>query len=82
VSGYAATARIHGATPRLVQPARDDWTAATVAPRPGAIDVAVVVPGAGDRLATPTTTLGERWTSIRERWSQLTFYLLDAESWR
>ena len=26
--------------------------------------------------------LGERWGRIGERWSQLTFYLFDAESWR
>ena len=26
--------------------------------------------------------IGERWTAIRERWSQTTFFLFDADSWR
>ena len=28
------------------------------------------------------STLGERWERIRERWSQTTFFLFDADSWR
>jgi hypothetical protein len=26
--------------------------------------------------------LGERWAAFRARWSQLTFYLFDADGWR
>jgi len=26
--------------------------------------------------------LGEHWSAFRERWSQLTFYLFDADGWR
>jgi hypothetical protein len=29
---------------------------------------------------TPAST--ERWQAFRERWSQLTFFLFDSESWR
>ena len=28
------------------------------------------------------TILAERWADIRERWSQTTFFLFDADSWR
>jgi len=78
VSGYAATARIRGVSPRLVDAARDPWPVAT----PAAAEVlAEVEVGAGDTLPTPPPTLAERWVSIRERWSQLTFYVFSSEYW-
>ena len=80
VSGYAATARIRGATPRLVEPGWDPWAA--TAPADATPDGLVEVQaGAGDVLPAPPPTLAERWESVRERWSQLTFYVFSSEFW-
>ena len=35
-----------------------------------------------DQLAGGSVGLADRLAAARARWSQLTFYLLDAESWR
>jgi hypothetical protein len=80
VSGYAATARIRGATPRLVDAGRDPWAGLipTVDIPDGLIELQA---GAGDRLPVPQPTLAERWGAAQERWSQLTFYLFSSESW-
>ena len=81
MSGYAATARIRGATPRLVDAARDPWAGLVPAADvpAGLIELRA---GAGDRLPPPPPTFAERWDAARERWSQLTFYLFSSESWR
>jgi hypothetical protein len=81
VSGYAATARIRGATPRLVAAEHDPWADLTPAVEV-ADGAAELEAGSGDTLPTPPPTLAERWESARERWAQLTFYLLSPESWR
>ena len=80
MSGYAATARIRGATPHLVDPGRDAWTDTT--PAPAGDGVTELVAGPGDTLPSPPATLDERWAAFRERWSQLTFYLVSSEYWR
>jgi hypothetical protein len=82
VSGYATTARIRGATPRFVEADRDPWAVARALPRPVVDDLPDLIAGAGDHLETPPPTVTERWAAARERWSQLTFYLFDPESWR
>ena len=80
MSGYVATARIRGVTPRLVDAGHDPWA--------GAMPIADVSDGlveleagTGDRLPAPPPTLAERWDAARERWSQLTFYLFSSEYW-
>jgi hypothetical protein len=77
VSGYVASARIVRASPRLARAGatRDpgDW-------RPAVADAASIV---DPRPAhTAETTLSQRLDAMRERWAQLTFFLLDGESWR
>jgi hypothetical protein len=80
VSGYATTARIRGATPRLVDAGRDPW--ASIAPAAdGPATPVELEAGAGDRLPAPPPTFAERWDAARERWSQLTFYLFSSEFW-
>jgi hypothetical protein len=75
MSAYAATARIERVTPRLV------------IGRAGNDLGASPVDGDDERVVDLGTTAGgdpllDRLTAIRERWSQLTFYLFDAEGWR
>ena len=79
MSGYVASARIVRAAPRLARPARAATELAEHAPTP-APDVTLIV----DATAAPDRgpTVAERWAAVRERWSQLTFFLLDANSWR
>ena len=84
MSGYAASARLRGGAPRFV---------AADGPRPGEVPrtsatlTASVVPfDDGDWIELVGRPLGQRvaarWDSIRETWSQTTFYLFDPESWR
>jgi hypothetical protein len=81
MSGYAASARIRGATPRLVHAGRGNtndggWWGL----RPATPTIVLLDPD--DILPEPAPTIAERWETIRERWSQLTFYLFDPDSWR
>ena len=76
MAGYAVSVRIDGVAPRRVRP---------VSAR--LIDDGLAVPFDEDAwpdLATRPMEpdLAERWEMFRERWSQLTFFLFDAESWR
>lgn len=80
MSAYAATARIERASPRLVIDRSanldaDADAAAMLAARPDDPVVDLTAADAGDPLA-------ERIAAARERWSQLTFFLFDAEGWR
>jgi hypothetical protein len=78
MSGYAASARILSASPRVMRHDAVEWI----------VDWAVsdsdaVVVDAGRIVhATRTITLAERWERFRDRWAQLTFFVTDAESWR
>ncbi len=78
MSGYVASARIVRAAPRLARAggAIDPRAAppARVADPP-----AIVETGAAP---APGPSLAERRDAFRERWSQLTFFLFDGESWR
>jgi hypothetical protein len=74
MSAYAATARIERVTPRIAigQP-RDRDLASWIVESEVTADVAAV------RDDDP---LVDRLTAVSERWSQLTFYLFNADGWR
>ena len=79
MSGYAATARIVHVTPRLARAGGTvDWSteAALAAP----IEDLIVEANPPEPGAWAPIT--ERAAAARERWSQLTFYLFDPNSWR
>ena len=80
MSGYAASRRIEHVTVHVGRadiPLRlPDAAALGVSSE----DVDVV---AEDLVGRPLdVVLEERWASIRETWSQTTFYLFDPEGWR
>ena len=80
MSGYAASAQIRGARPRLADPAWVDGVGvATGGREPAAPEIVSLEPGEGSSAAT---SFADRWDAARERWAQLTFYLFDTESWR
>jgi hypothetical protein len=72
MSGFAASSRIERVSPRLVRGGADGNVATIRADD----DVVVIV---DVRTADP---LIDRWAAFRERWSELTFYLFDPQSWR
>jgi hypothetical protein len=72
MSGFAVSGRVERVSPRLVRGSADrDATANDESE--DAIDLVDV------RTADP---LVDRWAAFRERWSELTFYLFDPQSWR
>ena len=80
MSGYAATARIVHVTPRLAR-------AGGAADR--SLDGALVAAPIEDLIVEADPPESIAWGRIagraaaaRERWSQLTFYLFDPNSWR
>lgn len=78
MSAYAATARIERVTPHLVIGRARDGDAearAAVLAEPDDAVVDLATSDGGDPLV-------DRLIAARERWSQLTFYLFDAEGWR
>jgi hypothetical protein len=78
MSGYVASARIDRAAPRLVRTDRAVDTRDSAPPaEPAEVDV-IDAAGAGDQ----GPTFAERHAAFRARWSQLTFFLFDADSWR
>jgi len=83
VTAYAVSARVRRARPRLVAHEGGGWTEALRNGARGADDVpTIVLTEPDDALPLPPPSLSERWSAARERWAQLTFYLLDPESWR
>jgi hypothetical protein len=81
MSGFVASSRVTPVRPRLTRIDR-----ALLAPR---VDAAAGSPDEGIvMLEGPLATGGRRaaltgrWRAIRERWSQTTFYLFDANAWR
>jgi hypothetical protein len=84
MSGYVASARVRG-VPRLV---RTERAAAQSIPfghpePPRVVEIELEVAIDGDRtLEQLVVGLAERAVAFRERWSQLTFYLFDPNSWR
>jgi hypothetical protein len=79
MSGYVASARIAGAAPRLARPERKVDAAIRVSPGP-AIEAFIVE--ADPAVSSGSSGLIDRFRAARERWSQLTFFLLDPDSWR
>ena len=59
--------------------ARDEAEIASDAAIAASLDGAVAVTPASQ---TADEIFGERWASFCDRWSQLTFFLLDANGWR
>jgi hypothetical protein len=80
MNGYAAAARIRSASPHLV--AGTSRRGELAMPSPAAETEVLLVEAADDPRPIAGPGLGERWSAICERWSQLTFYLTDANSWR
>jgi hypothetical protein len=78
MSGYVASARIVRAAPRLARPG-GQFETFDRAPQPESPELVIVD---ADRRVDHDPTLAERLNAFRERWSQLTFYLFDANSWR
>jgi hypothetical protein len=72
---YAATARIERVAPHLVIGHRRDDVARTWAGQSDISNVDVAPVDDDDPLV-------DRLTAISERWSQLTFFLFNAEGWR
>lgn len=82
--GYVASARIVRVRPRLAGATchADQRADAVALDRATLLDdrsAAARAAVAGDGGADDP---GLRWTAFRERWSQLTFYLFDPNSWR
>ena len=80
MSGYVASARIVRAAPRLARTGGEidlrEAPPARMADAPAIVETgAAPAPPSGPSLA-------ERRDAFRDRWSQLTFFLLDGESWR
>jgi hypothetical protein len=73
MNGFAASGRIQRATPRLVR-ARDAERSSLATPNSEDVIEVVDVRDPGP--------LSERWAAFRDRWSELTFYLFDPQSWR
>jgi len=77
MSGYAATARFHGAAVHA---------GSTLAPgddAPGPDELAPTSLGElpGDEIA-PADPLEDRIHYVRQAWAQTTFFLFDPQSWR
>jgi hypothetical protein len=82
MSGYVASARIVRVAPRLARagPVRDGVAEPWATPAAPAIEPLIVE--ADPFIASDSSPLVQRVLAVRERWSQLTFYLFDPNSWR
>jgi hypothetical protein len=97
MSGYAASARIHGASPRFTVSGRRATDLSTDEPlvhHLGRLATNLSTDEAaggplGRQAHDPAATvppvrdrLVARWDDLREAWSQTTFFLFDPNSWR
>jgi hypothetical protein len=97
MSGYAASARIHGASPRFTVSGRratdlstEEAFSGPFGRPPTDLSTEEAFSGPfGRRAPDPTATvppvrdrLVARWDDLREAWSQTTFFLFDPNSWR
>ena len=80
MNGYAAAARIRSVSPHLVAGTTRHGESLPLTIAVELDDLLVTT--TDDEPARSTSGLAERWMAARERWSQLTFYLTDANSWR
>jgi hypothetical protein len=83
-SAYAVAARIGTVRPRVAGHASAHGSGDPPAPRPAGDIEWLNDPRSGMTADSPglDELLGERWSAFRARWSQLTFYLFDADGWR
>jgi len=83
MSGYVASARIVHAAPRLVRADGPVERPSSVA-LPGLAETLIVEsdPPAAGATSRIEDRVAERVAAVRERWSQLTFFLFDPNSWR
>lgn len=85
MSGYVASIRVVRASPRLVAGRPGELSTASIATiAPAATDAAAdaaIVEADGSSVAA-VSRLSERLRAFRDRWSQLTFFLFDPDSWR
>ena len=72
MSGFAVSGRVERVSPRLVRGQLNRNVASNLVPK----DVTELVEVRTD------DPLIDRWAAFRERWSELTFYLFDPQSWR
>ena len=79
MSGYVASARIVRVAPRLV---RANGAPDRSIDGPLALPVEDLIVEACPPVASAWGRVGERVAAAGERWSQLTFYLFDPNSWR
>ena len=84
VAGYAASARLQGATPQFASTS-EHARGSVVLTAPMALSATDVI-GDADQLELVgrpiDEVLGDWLASVGESWSQLTFFLFDPESWR
>jgi hypothetical protein len=73
MNGFAASGRVQRTAPRLI---RAGDVERGIAATPQSADVTELVD-----IRDPGP-LSDRWAAFRDRWSELTFYLFDAQSWR
>jgi hypothetical protein len=73
MSGFAVSGRVERSSPRLAGPHDEGSSLPSKRPSDDLIELVDV------RAADP---LADRWAAFRERWSALTFYLFDPQSWR
>jgi len=79
MSGYVASARIEPGPPRLARGERS-WIVADEPTKP--VESPAIVVEAVARDDPHPSPVVERLRAARERWSQLTFFLFDPNSWR
>lgn len=81
MSGYVASARIVRSAPRLARAdSTDAWRHGE--PDPSTHPTTQLIDTIHGEPVGPVASDESRLAAIRERWSQLTFYLFDANAWR
>ena len=77
MSGFVASGRIASVSPRFARPASEGRNGERVTLAASSSDRGSELVEV--RVADP---MGDRWAAIRDRWTELTFYLFDPQSWR
>jgi hypothetical protein len=73
MNGFAVSGRVERTAPRLIR-AGDVKRGFAATPQLADVTELVDIRDPGP--------LSDRWAAFRDRWSELTFYLFDAQSWR
>jgi hypothetical protein len=77
MAAYIASARIDRGRPLVARPAASLREAPDRSATAAAVDEWIL-----DTSPPGQQEIELRWAGVRERWSQLWFYVLDPESWR